>query len=73
MSSDESSHEDGHPIFVVKELPWRSESKFFEKLDNARDAHKTEQANRQTKGRVHKNVISRRPAPKGAPSWALKQ
>ena len=25
MSSDESSYEDGQPVFVVKELPWRSE------------------------------------------------
>ena len=25
MSSDESSYEDGQPVFVVKEIPWRSE------------------------------------------------
>ena len=25
MSSDESGDEDGHPVFIVKKLPWRSE------------------------------------------------
>lgn len=73
MSSDESGDEDGHPVFIVKKMPWRSErvSNFFERLDVARSSRKTEQANRQTKPRVSKDLVSTRPAPNGFPSWAL--
>ena len=73
MSSDESGEEDGQPVYIVKKLPWRSErvSNFFERLDIARSSRKTEQANRQTKTRISKNLVSTRPAPHGFPSWAL--
>ena len=38
MSSDESDSEENQPVFVVKELPWRSDkvTAFFEKLDGVR-------------------------------------
>ena len=75
MSSDESGTEDGEPVFIVKTLPWRSErvSKFFQRLDAARDARKSEQANRQTKPRVYKDLVSSRPLPTtcAVPTWAV--
>ena len=73
MSSDESGEEDGNAVFIVKKLQWRSErvSSFFARLDNARSSRKTEQASRQTKPRVQKDLVSSRPAPRGFPSWAV--
>ena len=73
MSSDESGEEDGQAVFLVKKLPWRSErvSKFFEQLDTARMTRKTEQANRHMKPRIHKDLLSSRPAPHDFPSWAV--
>ena len=75
MSSDESGNEDDElAVFVVKELPWRSDkvTAFFEKLDGVRQSRKTEQASRQTKKRVRKGVMSTRPPPSGLPTWAVK-
>ena len=73
MSSDESGNEEDQAVFIVKELPWRSDrvTGYFEKLDELHQARKTEQANRQTKKRLHKGVISSRPSPSGLPSWAV--
>ena len=73
MSSDESGEEDGQAVFIVKKLPWRSErvSKFFERLDTAQMSRVTEQANRQMKPRIRKDLLSSRPAPHGFPSWAV--
>ena len=73
MSSDESGTDEMKPVFIVKELPWRTNkaTSFFEKLDRARDTRKTEQASRQTKRRVRKGVISDRSAPSGFPTWAV--
>ena len=75
MSSDESGEEDERAVFIVKKIPWRSErvSSFFQRLDAARTSRKTEQASRQTKPRVHKDLISSRPAPRGFPTWAVIQ
>ena len=75
MSSDESGEEDECAVFIVKKLPWRSKrvSTFFQRLDTARASRKTEQASRQTKPRVYKDLISSRPAPHGFPSWAVIQ
>ena len=75
MSSDESGEEDERAVFIVKKLPWRSErvSSFFQRLDTARTSRKTEQASRQTKPRVYKDLISSRPAPRGFPTWAVIQ
>ena len=75
MSSDESGEEDERAVFIVKKLPWRSErvSTFFQRLDTAHASRKTEQASRQTKPRVYKDLISSRPAPRGFPSWAVIQ
>ena len=74
MSSDESGTEDGQSVFIVKELSWRSDkvTAFFQRLDTARDKRKTEQASRQTKGRIRKGVMSTRPAPSGFPMWAMR-
>ena len=74
MSSDESDNEENQAVFVVKELPWRSDkvTAFFEKLDGVRRSRKTEQASRQTKRRVRKGVMSSRPPPHGFPTWAVK-
>ena len=46
MSSDESGDEEDQAVFIVKEVPWRSDkvTTFFEKLDGAHQAGKTEQA-----------------------------
>lgn len=73
ISSDESEVEEDKPVLVVKELVWRSDkvTNFFTKLDNAHDAKKSEQANRQTKSRVRRGVVSGRPAPAHLPSWAV--
>ena len=65
ISSDESGEDDGHPVFVVKKLPWRSES--FERLDAARSSRKTEQASRQTKP-----LISRVYCHQDCSSWVSK-
>ena len=75
MSSDESGEEDERTVFIVKKLPWRSKrvSTFFQRLDTARASRKTEQASRQTKPSVYKDLISSRPAPRGFPSWAVIQ
>ena len=75
MSSDESGEEDERAVFIVKKVPWRSErvSSFFQRLDTARTSRKTEQASRQTKPRVYKDLISSRPAPRGFPTWAVIQ
>ena len=73
MFSDESGEEDGKAVFIVKKLPWRSErvTNFFE---HARSSRKTEQASRQNKPRVYKDLIlSSRPAPRGFPTWAVIQ
>ena len=74
MSSDESATEDDQAVFVVKELPWRSDkvTAFYKKLDSVWNARKTEQACRQTKNRVRKGVVSHRPAPSGLPNWVLR-
>ena len=73
MSSDESGTEDGHSVFIVKELRWRSDkvTAFFQRLDKARDHRKTEQASRQTKSRIRNGAMSTRPAPSGFPMWAV--
>ena len=73
ISSDESATEDDQPVLIIKELRWRSEKVtiFFQKLDRAHDARKSEQACRQTKRRVRKGVTSNRPAPSGFPAWAV--
>ena len=73
ISSDESELEEDRAVLVVKELPWRSEkvSNFFKKLDKAHESRKTEQANRQTKPRIRRGMMSERPAPVSLPSWAL--
>ena len=70
ISSDESEVEEDKPVLVVKELVWRSDkvTNFFKKLH---DAKKSEQANRQTKSRVRRGVVSGRPAPAQLPSWAV--
>ena len=75
MSSDESGNEEDQAVFIVKELPWRSDkvTAFFEKIDRVRQARKTEQASRQTKKRLHKGVMSSRPAPSGLPTWAVQE
>ena len=69
ISSDESDAEDKKPV----ELQWGSEKvdKFIHKLDSNHAARKSEQANRQTKPRLHKGVYSERPVPYSIPSWAL--
>ena len=71
--SDESENEEDQSVFIVKELPWRSQkvTVFFEKLDKARNVRKTEEASRQTKKWLHKRVISSRCAPCGFPTWAV--
>ena len=73
ISSDESGEEDGQAVFFVKELTWGSVrvSSFFEKLDKARDVRKSEQASRQTKPRIKNKLVSSRPPPSSAPSWAI--
>ena len=75
MSSDESGNEEDQAVFIVKELPWRSDkvTAFFEKLDRVCQALKTEQASRQTKKRLRKGVMSSRPAPSGLPTWAVQE
>ena len=74
MSIDESGTEEDHSVFIVKELRWRSDkvTAFFERLDKAHDARKTEQAIRQTKSRIRAGVMSTRPMPSGFPTWALR-
>ena len=73
ISSDESGEDDGHPVYVVKKLPWRSEkvSHFFEQLDAFMLLALLEQASRQTKPRISKGLLSSRPVPRGFPSWAV--
>ena len=72
ISSDESDTEDGIALLIVNELTWRSSkvSHFFEKLDAAHHARKSEQATQQTKRRICKGKLSRRMAPSNLPSWA---
>ena len=72
ISSDESDIEDDTPVFIVKELPWRSSkvSNFFTKLDDAHHERLSEQASRQKKPRLHRGRVSTRPLPAGLPSWA---
>lgn len=74
VSSDESGVEDGKGVIFVKDIPWRSQkiTKFFQKLDDSHNTNKSEQVSRQTKERIEKeDMVSRRSAPVGAPSWAV--
>ena len=73
MSSDESGTDEGHSVFIVKELPWRSDkvTAFLRRLDKGRNDRKTEQVSRQTKSRICRGVMSTRPAPSGFPTWAV--
>ena len=73
ISSDESGSDDGQPVFIVRELPWRSDkvTSFFQRLDKMREERKSEQASQQTKNRIRNGVISTRPQPSGFPSSAL--
>ena len=73
ISSDESETEDGKAVLIVKELPWRSDkvTNFFEKLDRAHNARKSEQASRQTKPRIRQGKTSTRLPPSRFPTWAV--
>ena len=61
------------PVFIVKELKWRSEkvTKFFRKLDDAHQDRISEQAQRQTKPRLRQGRVSHRPVPSNIPLWAV--
>ena len=74
ISSDESADEEGRPVLVVRELGWRSDkvTKFFERLDEGHENRKSEQAKRQTKGRVRNGKISSRQMPQNLPHWAVR-
>ena len=75
VSSDESGTDNGKATFSVKKLPWRSEkvTRFFDKLDVAHRARKSEQAAHQTKPRIHQGAVSTRQPPSHdqVPSWAI--
>ena len=73
ISSDESDVEEDTPVFIVKELSWRSTkvSNFFIKLDDAHHERLSEQASRQKKPRLRRGRVSARPIPSALPSWAV--
>ena len=63
---------DDQHVLIIKEVCWRSDKvTIFSLFDRAHDARKSEQACWQTKRRVHKGVISNRPAPSGFQAWAV--
>ena len=73
ISSDSSGVEDTIPVFVAKEMPWRSRkvTNFFDKLDKFHEDSKSEQAKRQTKRRIRTGKLSTRGMPSDVPKWAI--
>ena len=69
MSSEESDGEN----LTVHPLPWRSDyvNRMFERIDVYCKAHRSAQANRQSKNRVEGSCSKRSPPEGDYPEWSL--